>query len=399
MFKKKKPYCLFVLFVWLNLMCFAQQSTSSKPIPGQYIVILKESAAKPVIKQQKKNDDRDQKFRDNANARETNFKKLKEVRQRKNIKEENVKHNYADVIVGFTAKLSSEEMESLKSDPDVADIILDYEIAFLIPPIKTSEIPLEPGDCFLQTAGGSGDGSASKKWIWILDTGVDLDHPDLKVNKPRAISFVTGESADDINGHGTHVAGIAAAKNDGKGMTGVSAGAMIVPVKVADVNGHFLNSNLLAGLNYVSQYDASGDVVNLSMGTYSSGGCLTTASIISAILNLGNEGTFVCIAAGNESGYASFSFPACIEGTRIITVAAINCNSTSASYSNYGPGVDYLAVGSNVYSCYKNGIYTTMTGTSMATPVVSGIVHLRGWPAAGPSVLCKEWAKPIAKRQ
>jgi len=242
-----------ILFLMIALIAgssFSARSQSKPPkiIPDQYIVVLKETAAKPVIKQQKKNADRDQKFKDNNPARENNLKKLNELKAKGNIKEENVKHNYADVIVGFTAKLSKTEMESLKSDPDVAGVYPDYEVAYLLPTIKTSEIPFEPGDCFLQTAGGPGDGSHNGKWIWILDTGIELDHPDLKVNKGKAVSFVSGETPNDINGHGTHVAGIAAAKNDGIGMTGVSAGAPVVPVKIADVNGHFTTSSLLAGL-------------------------------------------------------------------------------------------------------------------------------------------------------
>lgn len=392
-----------MVFIIATVVFFANfsaksQSKPPKTIPDQYIVVLKEAAAKPVIKQQKKNADRDQKFRDNNPARESNLKKLNELKKKKNIREENVKHNYADAIVGFTAKLSKTELESLKSDPDVAGVYPDYEVAYLLPPIKTSEVPLEPGDCFLQTVGGAGDGSHNGKWIWILDTGVELDHPDLKVNKAKAVSYINGENANDINGHGTHVAGIAAAKNDGRGMTGVSAGAPVVPVKIADVYGRFTNSALLAGLNYVSQFDVLGDVINLSLGAYPYSNCPETDPIIAAIMNLANEGTFVSIAAGNESGYASFSFPACAEGSRVITVAAINCNSSCTGYSNFGPGVDYLAVGTNVYSCYKNKSYATLSGTSMAAPVVTGILHLRGQPVAGPSILCKEWTKPIAQR-
>lgn len=395
----KPGYLLLSIFFIAGYIYSAQaQSKPPKAITDQYIVVLNEAAAKPVVKQQKKNNDRDQKFKDNDNARENNIRKLKELRNKKNIKEENVKYDYADAIVAFTAKLSKEEMQSLKNDPEIAGVYTDYEIAYLLPTIKTSEIALDPPDCFLQVAGGAGDGSHNGKWIWILDTGVELDHPDLKVNKAKSVSFVSGESANDINGHGTHVAGIAAAKNDGIGMTGISAGAPIVPVKIADVYGRFTTSSLLAGLNYVSKYDVLGDVINLSLGSYPSSSCQNTDPVIAAILALANEGTFVCIAAGNEGGNASFSYPACIEAPRVITVSAINCNSSCTSYSNYGPGVDFLAVGTNVYSCYKNKSYTTMTGTSMATPVVTGILHLRGQPVSGPQVLCKEWTKPIAQR-
>ena len=92
-FMKKKAFFFALLFIWLNQNGFAQLARPPKPIPDQYIVVLKETSAKPVIKQQKKNDDREQKFKDNDEAMQNNLKKLHELKSKKNIREENVKSN------------------------------------------------------------------------------------------------------------------------------------------------------------------------------------------------------------------------------------------------------------------------------------------------------------------
>lgn len=398
----KRKICLSLLLIGcITLSAPAQQKQPPRPIPDQYIVVLKESAASPVVKQQKKNEDREEKFKDNDNARENNLKKLKELRTLKNIKEENVKNNYTDVIVGFAAKLSKDQAEALKNDPQVEAVYPDMELSFIVPDIKTNETIFESPDCFLTTAGGAGDGSSNGRWIWILDNGLDLTHPDLNIitkirNVNYGVSFVPDEpSPAASHEHGTMVAGIAAAKNNGVGMTGVAAGAKVVPVKIAK-GILWQDSWLIAGLDHVAKYGVAGDVVNLSIG--STGGSDCNRPSRNAILNLGNSGIWVSIAAGNESSNASFSYPGCIEGTRIITVAAINCNLTCASYSNFGPGVDFYAVGTNVYTCVLNGRYGTGTGTSFAAPVVSGILQLRGYPGYGSQFQCKEWIKPVAMK-
>lgn len=398
----KRKICLSLLLIGcITLSAPAQQKQPPKPIPDQYIVVLKESAASPVVKQQKKNEDREEKFKDNDNARENNLKKLKELRTLKNIKEENVKNNYTDVIVGFAAKLSKDQAEALKNDPQVEAVYPDMELSFIVPDIKTNETIFESPDCFLTTAGGAGDGSSNGRWIWILDNGLDLTHPDLNIitkirNVNYGVSFVPDEpSPAASHEHGTMVAGIAAAKNNGVGMTGVAAGAKVVPVKIAK-GILWQDSWLIAGLDHVAKYGVAGDVINLSIG--STGGSDCNRPSRNAILNLGNSGIWVSIAAGNESSNASFSYPGCIEGTRIITVAAINCNLTCASYSNFGPGVDFYAVGTNVYTCVLNGRYGTGTGTSFAAPVVSGILQLRGYPGYGSQFQCKEWIKPVAMK-
>ena len=222
-----KLFLLFLLTGCLSSVALPQVKQQPKTLPDQYIIILKESVAAPVIKREKKNDDREQKFKDNENARENNLKKLKEVRTRKNIREENVKFNYTDALVGFSAKLSKDEAENLKKDADVEGVYPDMELSFFVPEIKANETIFESPDCFLTTAGGSGDGTSNGRWIWILDNGIDLSHPDLNVvtkikNVNYSVSFVPDEPSPAAwHEHGTMVAGVAAAKNNGVGMTGV----------------------------------------------------------------------------------------------------------------------------------------------------------------------------------
>ena len=104
---------------------------------------------------------------------------------------------------------------------------------------------------------------------------------------------------------------------------------------------------------------------------------------------LANAGIFIVMASGNDAGDASMNLPGCINGTNIFTVGAIDCTGECAFYSNYGPSVDWIAVGTNVFSTYLKKRYMIMSGTSMATAVISGVIHARGAaPVPGPTVSC-----------
>lgn len=415
-----------------------------KPIPGQYIVVLKESSAEPVIKKQKKNNNREQKEKDNKPEREKNLKKVKEVQEKKNIKSSSVLNEYADVVVGFSAKLNENEKKALESDEDVAGVYQDYVVE--LPPITIEPNPSDVGSihnknmhadyeelqsgpfwiadidntyyhkgfipaaqvvpCGITKAGGPLDGSTKGTWIWILDTGLDMDHPDLNVITSTTISksFISGESVEDGHGHGTHVAGTAAARNNTIGVVGVSAGARVAGVKVLSNSGSGSWSALLAGLNHVATYDIPGDVINMSLGGYGYSSCENSwAALRDAIRNLGNAGTHVVMAAGNDNGDAALNRPGCINGTRVYTVGSITCSNTCSGFSNFNTSssvpVDWVAVGSSVYSTYKNGGYATMSGTSMASPTVAGIIHARnGAPISAGTISCKGKSYNIARR-
>ncbi|HEY0770555.1 MAG TPA: S8 family serine peptidase, partial [Sphingobacteriaceae bacterium] len=243
---------------------------------------------------------------------------------------------------------------------------------------------------------GYADGTT--KTAWILDTGVDLDHPDLNVDRTRSQSFNEGEtSADDNNGHGTHIAGIIGAKNNSIGMLGVASGATIVGLKILDENGEGLLSVALKAIAYVKGNGRAGDAVNISMGLED-----VSEILEREIKALSDKGIFVVIAAGNESRPANNFSPARTTGKNIYTITAVDSTNRFASFSNFGNDVvDFAAPGVKILSTYKDGKYAIMSGTSMAAPHVTGlllinngVVHTKGFATNDPDGT----ADPIAHR-
>jgi len=217
--------------------------------------------------------------------------------------------------------------------------------------------------------GGAGNGSG--KTAWIIDSGIDLDHPDLNVDVGRSEDFTgSRKGPEDEHGHGTHVAGTVAAIDNGFGVVGVAAGATVVAVRVLDRRGSGSYSGVIAGVDYVALEGRSGDVANMSLG----GGF--SQALNDAVLAASANVKFA-LAAGNESTSATTRSPASANGNNIYTVSAFSNGDNWASFSNYGnPPVDFSAPGVGVLSTYKDGGYTTFNGTSMAAPHVAGILLL-----------------------
>ncbi|MEH7130126.1 S8 family serine peptidase [Neobacillus drentensis] len=231
------------------------------------------------------------------------------------------------------------------------------------------------------SAGYTGQG----KTIAILDTGVDKYHPFLQ-NKvvseacysslglcPGNSTASTGPgSAVDTEGHGTHVAGIATGR--GTQFSGVAKNANIIAIKVLanDGNGNF--SDLINGLEQVyslrSQYDISAINLSLGGGSFSSTCDYTYSSMKSIIDNLKSVGIATIVASGNEYTKNALSAPACISS--VVSVGATNNSDVVASFSNSSSYLDLLAPGNPVYSSVPGGGYSSYSGTSMATPQVTG---------------------------
>jgi subtilisin family serine protease len=232
--------------------------------------------------------------------------------------------------------------------------------------------------------------------IAILDTGIDPSHPDLNVH--RSVSFVVAApTALDPHGHGTHVAGIAAAIDDDMGVHGVSPGARLWAVKVVNQLGLADISDLLSGLDYVMAHADEIDVVNMSLGgpgIGDDGNCGATAGdpLHGAICSVVDAGVVVVVSAGNYEPYgrdASLISPASYD--EVITVSAVvetdglgpaagqgpgtvfgADNAFARTFSNYGWDVDIAAPGVDVVSTWPGGGYSAQTGTSVAAPHVAG---------------------------
>ena len=228
--------------------------------------------------------------------------------------------------------------------------------------------------------GGPQDGTGYT--AWVLDTGIDVDHPDLNVAASRGFSaFNKGKDSgvDDGQGHGTHVAGTIAALNNNRDVVGVAAGASVVPIKVLDRRGSGSTSGVIAGVDFVGANASPGDCANMSLG----GGI--SSSLDAAVINAAaNSGAFFTLAAGNEGQNANNSSPARANGNNVFTISAHDSSDRLASFSNYGnPPVDYAAPGVGVLSTKKGGGTVTYSGTSMAAPHACAVLMLKaGNPSA-----------------
>ncbi|MDZ7808142.1 MAG: S8 family peptidase [Gracilimonas sp.] len=346
-------------------------------IDGQYIVVMKGS------------DSGKYKLGDVRQVEEVRSNLLAEAK----IAPEKIVYKYNNVIAGFTAQLDQAQLDKLRNSDNV-DYIEEDRVYTFAPPCGTPrggpcDDPEDPDD----GDGGGDDGDSGSTQVtpygitrvnggvaytgsnvaWVIDTGIDLDHPDLNVDASRGYNAFTsgrdGKSLDDGNGHGTHVAGTIAAIDNTEGVIGVAAGATVIPVKVLDSRGSGSYSGVIAGVDHVGANGSSGDVANMSLGGP------TSDALDDAVLNASSNGILFSLAAGNSSEDANNSSPARVNGTYIVTISAMDSNDDWASFSNYGnPPVDYAAPGVSINSTWKDGGYNTISGTSMASPHAAGVL-------------------------
>jgi subtilisin family serine protease len=347
-------------------------TTVGDAIPGQYVVLLKEGSTS--VKSAKLSYE---------GAQVLMRSEMQKVLAASNISARDALQVYSASVEGFAVKLSEKEASVLEKNPAVMGVWPDRLFVLGKPGTTPTPLPAEVTPPGITLVGGGATYTGDHK-VFIIDTGIDLDHPDLNVNTSLGITYVPRTtSADDDNGHGTHCAGIVAAIDNTVGVVGVAAGASVVPVKVLDKRGSGLMSTIIAGVDYVTAKGLAGDAVNMSLG----GGVYEPLDL--KVVAMGAKGLFVALAAGNESDDAENHSPARAEGNNIYTISACDNNKVWAYFSNYGnPPIDYCAPGVSIKSTYKGGTLATMSGTSMAAPHACGVLLATGGnPQSGDNVI------------
>ena len=204
--------------------------------------------------------------------------------------------------------------------------------------------------------------------IAIIDTGIDFGHPEFSGRILSGYDFENEDSnPQDDNGHGTHVAGIAAgAGNNGTGIAGICWDAQIIPVKVLDHSGDGTYGNVARGIIWA--VDQGAEIINLSLGAAYESQTLQDA------VNYALDNGVVLVAASGNDGVEGVYYPAAYQG--VIAVGAVNQNNQHAYFSNYGPQVALAAPGQSIYSTNYGSGYSYKSGTSMAAPMVTGSIAL-----------------------
>ena len=273
-------------------------------------------------------------------------------------------HVYSAALRGFSANLNTRQIAALENNPWVAYVEADGTMTTTAQmlPWGINRINADSSS----TASGNGSGAVTNVNVYIIDTGAEATHPDLNV--VNHINFAGGPNTD-CNGHGTHVAGTVAAKDDSSYVVGVVPGAPITGVKVLGCGGSGTTSGVIKGVDWVTANRVLPAIANMSLG----GGANT--SLDNAVRNSAAAGVFYSLAAGNNGTDACTQSPARAgAGTNngIMTVAATSSTDAEASWSNYGSCVDIWAPGVSILSTYKGAKTKTLSGTSMASPHVGG---------------------------
>jgi subtilisin len=313
------------------------------------------------------------------------------------------KFRYSRAVKGFAADLTPGQLRRLESDPTIRFVSRDQTVYA----VGASQ-PIAPGDSSptgirrIGAATTTDAAQASTAGVAVIDTGIDLTHPDLSAVAGK--NCVTpGASPSDDNGHGTHVAGTIGARDNGSGVVGVAPGTSLYAVKVLNSSGSGTWSQVICGIDWVTANAATIKVASMSLGGSGSNddncGKTNGDALHVAICNSTQAGVTYVVAGGNDNANISKSVPAAYPEALTVSAesdsdgkaggfgGAPSCRTGErddyyASFSNYTtPGsaaADHVvaAPGVCIRSTWRLGGYNTISGTSMATPHVSGVVAL-----------------------
>jgi subtilisin family serine protease len=290
-----------------------------------------------------------------------------------------VDYVYRHALSGYAATIPAGRVDEVADDPRVAYVERDKLMT-----VSAQTVPwgIDRIDADVSsTLAGNGSGAVSGVNAYVIDTGIDIYHPDLNV--VRHVNYAGGKNRD-CHGHGTHVAGTVAARDNTSYVVGAAPGAPLTGVKVLSCSGSGSTSGVIRGVDWVTANAVKPAVANMSLG----GG--PSQALDDAVKRSANSGVTYSIAAGNSGANACNESPA-RAGTHagVVTTAATNSANAETSWSNYGPCVDLWAPGASILSTRKGGGTTTMSGTSMAAPHVAGTagLYLSSQPAASPATV------------
>jgi len=314
---------------------------NAQSIPNRYIIVYKESAKIDVDVESNK------------------------------IKNEhggNLEHTYKYALRGATiSNINEKQVEAIKKNPNVLFVEQDAEVFANTTQSPTPSWGLDRVDQvslpFSNTYTYTKDGT--NVLAYVIDTGIKLDHKDFGGRAIKGIDVINGTFIDG-NGHGTHVSGTI-----GGTTYGIAKKITLVAVRVLNNRGSGTISGVIAGVDWVTKnHTTQAAVANMSLG----GG--VSSALDAAVQNAISDGIVFCVAAGNSTADASTSSPARVP--EAITVGATASNDVFAYYSNFGTLVDILAPGSSITSDWASSSTATNTisGTSMATPHVTGVAAL-----------------------
>ncbi|MDP2743835.1 MAG: S8 family serine peptidase, partial [Dehalococcoidia bacterium] len=270
-----------------------------------------------------------------------------------------IKRDY-HIVPTIAASIPKNKLDALRRNPKVTSVEEDTTVQIITGTPYQSIVPIS-------TEAKTGQNKGRGVRVAVLDTGIDLAHPDLRV--AGNVTFVDGTTnGDDDNGHGTMVAGVIAALDNGAGVTGVAPEVELYSVKVVNQNGIALMSAILSGIEWA--VDNNMQIINMSFGEFLNG----PPALITALEKAYQAGIVLVAGAGNMGDQGIIFSPAIYEP--VIAVGATDNNETRASFSSTGQDLELMAPGVDIQSAIRGGGYGSGSGTSFSAPYVAGVAAL-----------------------